>query len=217
MLWQSQRQAPGDSPDLRAIAGLTGHLEVASGPDGEALSHLPCTVGRVTRSEILVTLLRPESIPLPGSAAILEVISLKALIQCFTTVQWTAADGKVALATPARPHVVQRRRFPRVELFLGVTLRPEDRPVEPLPAQMINLSVDGAACVMVEPLTPGSAATLDLTPVGLHPPEVTARVIRCRPSPSHLWLVGLQFEALRPEQEFYLGKYLGDYAEETRE
>jgi len=215
MLWP-KRTAEADGPtavDLRAIAGLPGRLSFSEGIIGSRMTHVTCTVRKVDASDILLDMPDPAVRPAPESAVILEVATARELLQCFTSVRSVGKGTTVTLRTPARPHVLQRRRFPRVDLFLGITLHTPDRPIEEVAAQMINLSMDGAACVMVEPLQPGTELVINLSNVGFHPPEVKAAVRRCSPSPSRLWIIGLQFEALLPEQELYLGKYLADYVD----
>lgn len=195
------------------MAGLPGRLSFSEGVGGSRMAHVSCTVRRVDHTNIHVDLPDAGVRPAPESAVILEVATGRELLQCFTSVRSVGQGTSVTLRTPARPHVLQRRRFPRVDLFLGITLHTPDRPIEEVAAQMINLSMDGAACVMVEPLQPGTELVMNLANVGFHPPEVKAVVRRCSPSPSRLWIIGLQFESLLPEQELYLGKYLADYVD----
>ncbi|HYF92300.1 MAG TPA: PilZ domain-containing protein [Symbiobacteriaceae bacterium] len=215
MLWPKRTAEEGATGfvDLRTIAGLPGRLSFSEGVTGSRMTHVTCTVRKVNHTDILLDLPGITVRPAPESAVILEVATGRELLQCFTSVRTVGQGTTVALRTPARPHVVQRRRFPRVDLFLGITLHTPDRPIEEVGAQMINLSMDGAACVMVEPLQPGMELTLNLTNLGFHPPEVKAVVRRCTPSPSRLWIIGLQFQSLSPEQELYLGKYLADYVD----
>jgi hypothetical protein len=218
VLWMKsdkrERKGAHTLADLREIAGLTARLQFAEGMGQERMTSLTCTISHVGRSEIGVAPLRPEVLPKVQSAVILEVTTLRALLQCFTTVKSVSRDGHLILHRPAHPHVVQRRRFPRIELFVGVTVRTPDRPIEPIAAQLINLSLEGCACVMVEPMAPGTSVTVNLAELGLHPSEAEAEVVRCWPTPSHLWVMGLQFRNLTPEQELYLGKYIADFAEQ---
>jgi hypothetical protein len=217
MLWQKRSSAPADgqsgAPDLKSIAGLPGRLLFGDGFAGGRMTDIPCTVRKVDRSEILVELLHAGSAPQPESAVILEVANQTALIQCFTTVRSRAKGSELALRTPARPHVMQRRRFPRIDVFLGVTIYTADRSINPFAAQMTNLSIDGAACVLAEPLAPGQAVRINLTVVGLHPPEVEAVVVRCTATPSHLWVIGFQFRGMKPAQEASVAKYISDCLE----
>lgn len=199
--------------DLKTIAGLPGRLSFPEGITGSRMSHVACTVRKVDSAEIALELPESAGRPAPESAVILEVATGRALLQCFTSVRSIGKGDTVTLRTPARPHVVQRRRFPRVDLFLGITLHTPDRPIEDVAAQMINLSLDGAACVMAEPLQPDTELVLNFANLGFHPPEVRAVVRRCSPSPGRLWIVGLQFQSLLPEQDLYLGKYLSDYVD----
>lgn len=221
MLWQrSATRAVGSDeapPDLRSLAGLPGRLSFAEGFGGSRMAHIPCTVRRVDQSDIVLELTGAVAVPPADSAVILEVTNQRALIQCFTSVGRPARVNELVLRTPSRTHVVQRRRFPRIDVFQGVTLHTADRPIEPLAAQMINLSMEGAACVVTEALEPGARVTLNLTTLGFHPACVQAEVRRCMPTPSHLWVVGLQFLSLVPEQELYLGKYIADFAEAPNE
>lgn len=216
MLW-AKRATESDGAaapvDLRTTAGLPGRLSFPEGITGNRMTHVPCTVRKVDHTEILLELPETGAKPAPESAVVLEVATGRALLQCFTSVRSAGKGASVALRTPARPHVVQRRRFPRVDLFLGITLHTPDRPIEEVPAQLINLSLDGAACVMTEPLQPDTEVVLNLTNLGFHPPEVGALVRRCSPSPGRLWIIGFQFQSLLPEQELYLGKYLSDYVD----
>lgn len=214
MLWPRRTDQSSDSTaavDLRTIAGLPGRLSFSEGLSGNRMTHVPCTVRKVDHTHIVLDMPDTAARPAPESAVILEVATGRALLQCFTSVRSIGSGTTVTLRTPARPHVAQRRRFPRVDLFLSITMHTPDRPIEEVAAQMINLSMDGAACVMVEPLQPGVELMLNLTNLGFHPPEVRAVVRRCNPSPSRLWIIGLQFRGLTPEQELYLGKYLEDY------
>ena len=214
MLWQ-RHSAPEESPpalELRSMAGLPGRLSFAEGFAGNRMVHASCSVSKVDHGEIALTLNEGAVAPPVESAVILEVASTRAMLQCFTTVR-AVRGSEVLLRTPARPHVVQRRRFSRVDVFLSITLHTPDRPIEAVPAQMINLSIDGAAVVLVEALQPGTPVTLNLSNLGFHPPEVGAIVRRCTPNPSRLWVIGLQFQALRPEQELYLAKYLQDFVD----
>lgn len=218
MLWSKRggtafTEGPGAPVDLRSMVGFTGRLLFASNPTGSQMTHVPCTVLTVSRQEVLIELASNEVIPELGAAVILEVAQSTALVQCFTTVKRPYSGSRLALAVPGRPHVLQRRRFPRIDLFTGVALKNAERPLEEFPAQMINLSIDGAACVLAEPVSPGSKLLVNLSPVGLHPPEAMAVVVRCTPTPSHLWVLGLKFQGLAPEQELYLGKYISTYTD----
>lgn len=221
MLWQRQgrRTDPASTGriDLRTLAGLPGRLSFAEGYGGQRMTHAPCTVRKVDHTEITVDLTEAMVTPPPESAVILEVANHNALVQCFTSVIGTGATGSVTLRTPARPHVVQRRRFPRIDLFLGITLHTPDRPIEAVVGQMINLSIDGTAVVLAEPMEPGTPVVLNLANLGFHPPEVDSAVRRCTPTPSRLWVIGLQFRALNASQELYLAKYISDYMEQIQE
>lgn len=196
--------------DLRSIAGLSGHLLFAEDRGRQQMTTLPCLVRKAGPAGIVVEVEGVPSLPKAGSAVILEVVEPKALLQCFTQVQSVGPGSRLVLRTPELPHVLQRRRFPRVELFLGISGSTADRPIDQLPAQMINLSIDGAACVIAEPLSPGNSLRLHLAAIGLHPPEVETTIIRCTPTPSHLWVIGVRFQSLSTEQEIYLGKYIAD-------
>lgn len=218
MLWHRPggtdfAEGPGAPVDLRTMVGFAGRLLFAPGSGGSQMLHAPCTVLTVNRSEIIVELHSHEVMPQVGGAVILEVVKATALIQCFTSVGRFGSGSRITLSTPGRPHVLQRRRFPRIDLFTGVTAKYADRPLDELPAQMINLSVDGAACVVAEPVSPGTKLLLNLSPIGLHPAEILTAVIRCTPSPSHLWVIGVKFKSLTAEQELYLGKYISVYTE----
>lgn len=218
MLWHRPAgtpfiEGPGAPVDLSSMVGFTGRLLFAPSPGGSQMIHVPCTVRGVQRSEIMVELESNEVMPQSGSAVILEVVQATALVQCFTSVRRLSGGSRITLGVPSRPHVLQRRRFPRIDLFTAITARYADRPLEELPAQMINLSVDGAACVVAEPVTPGTKLLLNLSPIGLHPADAPVTVVRCTPSPSHLWVVGVKFAGLAAEQELYLGKYISLYTE----
>lgn len=222
MLWQ-KRVEPGQNRagapvDLRSMTGLTGRLLYAEGITGSRMTSLSCTVRKVDHTEIIVDVGPLDTgLPQPESAVILEVANRTALVQCFTTVRARSKGPELSLRTPARPHIQQRRRFPRVEVFLGITLHTPDRPIDPLPAQLTNISLDGAACVLTEPINPGSRLCLNLSSLGLTPPNVNATVVRCTPSPSHLWVMGLQFHGLLAEQETHLGKYISDIVDTRHE
>ncbi len=213
LLWRKQdaisfADGTGAPVDLRTMVGSTGRLLFATSPGGHQMVHVPCKVLSVSRTDLVVELHSQEGPPQNGSAVILEVAQATALVQCFTSVRRRGPANRVALAIPSRPHVLQRRRFPRIDLFTGVTVRFADDALDELPAQMINLSVDGAAFVVAEPITPATRLLVNLSPIGLHPAEAPAAVVRCTPSPSHLWVVGIKFHRLSPEQELYLGKYI---------
>lgn len=218
MLWQRQDRQPDSEPiakvDLRSLSGLPGRLSFAEGFGGHRMTHLACTVQKVDHSEIVLSLPAGVTAPAPESAVILEVANHLALVQCFTSVLASARGATISLRTPSRPHVVQRRRFPRIDLFLGITLHTPDRPIEAIAGQMINLSIDGAAIVLAEPIQPGTTVTLNLTSLGLYPPETEAIARRLNPTPSQLWVVGLQFRNLTGTQEVYLGKYISQYSEQ---
>lgn len=217
MLWQRFKRTvdgPGSPIDLRGIAGQRGRLHFAEHLGGDRMTSLPCLVKKVDRAAILLELASPEAAPQAESAVILEVPNEAALLQCFTTVSSRQPGIEVTLRTPARPHVVQRRRYPRIDVFLSIMVTLPDRPLEPIPAQMTNLSIDGAACVLSEPVPSGTRVALNLTGLGLHPPEALASVVRCLPTPNRLWVIGLKFTDLRPEQELYLGKYLSDFTDQ---
>lgn len=217
MLWQRRASQPTEAVatkiDLRSLAGLPGRISFTEGIVGNRMTHVTCMVTRVDHTEIALELSPGASVPQPETAVILEVVNHIALVQCFTSVLACGKDGHLSLRTPARPHVVQRRRFPRIDVFLSITLHTPDRPIEAVAAQMINLSIDGAAVVLTEPLEPGTPLQLNLTNLGFHPPDVQAIVRRCSPTPSKLWVVGVQFLGLQPSQELYLGKYIADYTE----
>jgi hypothetical protein len=218
LLWQRRASQPAEAEaakvDLRSLAGLPGRISFTEGIVGNRMTHVACTVNRVDHTEISVELTPGAGVPQPESAVILEVANHIALVQCFTTVLASGKSGQLSLRTPARPHVVQRRRFPRIDLFLSITLHTPDRSIEDVAAQMINLSIDGAAIVLTEPLAPGTPIRLNLTNLGFHPPDVEAVVRRCSPTPSRLWVVGVQFQGLLPGQELYLGKYIADYTDQ---
>lgn len=214
MIWQ-RRTEPEESAatiELRSMAGLPGRLSFAEGYAGNRMAHAACEVRKVDHAEIVLNLAEGAAAPSMESAVILEVASTRALVQSFTSVK-SVRGSEVVLRTPARPHVVQRRRFSRVDVFLSVTLHTPDRPIEAVPAQMINLSIDGAAIVLVEALQPGTPVMLNLSNLGFYPPEVQTVVRRCTPNPSRLWVIGLQFRNLRPEQELYLAKFLQDFVD----
>ena len=215
MLW-SKRATESDGTsaiDLRAIAGHPGRLSFSEGVSTSRMTHVTCTIRKIDHADIVLDMPNAGVRPAPESAVILEVATGRELLQCFTSVRSVGRGSEVVLRTPARPHVVQRRRYPRVDLFLGITLHTPDRPIEEVAAQLINLSMDGCACVMVEPQQPGTELNLNFSNLGFHPAGVKAVVRRCSPSPSRLWIIGLQFQPLLPEQELYLGKYLADYVE----
>jgi hypothetical protein len=218
MQWLRRGSQPADGQaarvDLRSLAGMPGRLSFAEGFGGSRMTHVACTVRTVDSTQVVVDLAPAAGNAPPAEAAvILEVANHVALVQCFTSVLAATAAGQVALRTPARPHIMQRRRFPRIDVFLGITLHTPDRPIEAVAAQMINLSIDGAAVVLSEPLEPGTLVRLNLTSLGFHPPEAGARVRRCSPTPSRLWVIGVQFQDLEPSQELYLAKYIADYTE----
>ncbi len=214
MVWFSRsprtEDGPGAAVDLRTLAGLSGKLLFAHGLRAHHMVQITCNVLKVDRSAILVEPTGGNARPGPDSAVILEVLHQSALIQCFTTVGRVDKAGGIYLRVPARPHVVQRRRNPRVDIYLGVTIHTPDRPIEETAAQMINLSLDGAACVLTEPLTPGTEITVNLAPLGV-PAQVRAEVVRCMPTPTHLWVVGIRFDRLSREYEQYLTRYINDF------
>ncbi|MFZ5826629.1 MAG: flagellar brake protein [Bacillota bacterium] len=214
---QTAKDGPGSAIDLRDLAGLNGQLLFALGLRGHQMTRIPCTVLKVDRSEILLEPTGGSNRPGADSAVILEVLHQSALIQCFTTVIRAEKSGPLALRVPARPHVVQRRRNPRVDIYHGITLHTPDRPIEEVAAQMINLSLDGAACVMTEPVAPGTPLVLNLASIGVHPPTASAIVARCVPTPTHLWVVGLRFDGLAPEQEAFLSGYIADFTQSLTE
>jgi hypothetical protein len=205
----SPESAPPAEINLRQITGLPAHLQFMEVGSGLRMLTVPCTVIKVDAGEMTVELAGTGPLPAPDGAVVLDVPLETALLQCYTTVR--SLHGRVVrLRTPARPHVTQRRRFPRVALFLSVTLEPKG--YGEIPSQVINLSLEGAACVMAEPLAPGTAVVIDLAATGLHPPTLSAQVIRCSPTPNKLWVVGLQFLTLTADQQLYLGKYLSGLA-----
>lgn len=191
--------------NLRQIIGLQAQLQFMEGGLSSRLVSVACTTIKVDRNELTVEVAGQNPLPALDGAVVLDVTLEKALLQCYTTVR--AVHGRmVKLRAPARPHIVQRRRFPRIPLFLSVTLR--TRSAGEIPSQVINLSLDGAACVTVEPLPPGTPLVVNLAATGLHPPTVNAQVMRCSPTPNQLWVAGLRFADLTPDQALYLGKYL---------
>lgn len=218
VLWQKRGSLPADGHlsaiDLRSMVGLPGRLLFTDGIAGNRMTGVACTVARVDRTEIVIELLQPGTAPHPESAVILEVANHTALTQCFTTVRSLQRGAELSLRTPARPHIMQRRRFPRIDVFVGVTIFTPDRAIAPLAAQMTNLSVDGAACVLVEPLAKGLSVRLNLTTIGLQPPEVDAAVVRCTATPTQLWVAGLQFRNVKPQQEVQLAQYISDFVEQ---
>lgn len=196
---------PAPEINLRQIIGLQSQLQFMEGGSGARLLSVTCTPIKVDRTELTVEVAGNGPLPVLDGAVVLEVTLETALLQCYTSVR--AVHGRlVKLRTPARPHISQRRRFQRVALFLSVTLRPEGA-VE-IPCQVINLSLEGAACVMAEPLLPGTPLVINLAATGLHPPTVRAHVRRCAPTPNQLWVAGLHFDDLNSDQRLYLGKYL---------
>jgi hypothetical protein len=218
VLWQKRGSLPTDghlsAVDLRSMVGLPGRLLFTDGITGSRMTHVPCIVRKVDRTEIVIELLQAGTALHPEAAVILEVANHTALTQCFTTVRSRSGGAELSLRTPARPHIMQRRRFPRMDVFVGVTIYTPDRPIAPLAAQMTNLSVDGAACVLVEPLAQGLGVRLNLTSMGLQPPEVDAVVVRCTATPSQLWVVGLQFRGVKPGQEHQLTQFISQFVEQ---
>lgn len=193
--------------DLKHLHGQPGRLLVAAPRAPDDLIRLSCTVISLSGPLLRVALHQEHWLPEPGTQVVLEVTTGRALIQCFTMVEKIEAPLNVCLRKPAQTHIVQRRRYPRAEVFVGATYR-HSTGYSPTPAQLINLSVDGAAMVVVEPLQPGCVVSLSLSGIGLQPDEVPARVLRCTPSPNHLWVVGLSFGRLPPEQEQRLADYI---------
>jgi c-di-GMP-binding flagellar brake protein YcgR len=217
MFWR-RRKRPDDeefsvSVDLHSLVGLPGHLTFTHGLIGSHLVTVPCQVKRINRSDIVLQCATQGALPQPESAVILEVANQTALIQCFTTVRAQTNETQVILRRPARPHIVQRRRYPRVDLFLSIAINTPELPLDTLPAQMINLSIDGTACVLVEPLPLGTTITLDLSILGIHPATLEGRVMNCRPNPSHLWVMGVKFLHLSPVQTASLAAYIASVTE----
>lgn len=212
---QPVTEGPGSAVDLRTLSGMTGRLLFAHGLATKQMVQIPCKVLRVDRSEIILEPTGGSARPGAGSAVILEVLHEVSLIQCFTTILRVGKDSSLTLRVPARPHVVQRRRNPRVDVYVGVTLLTPDRPIEETPAQLINLSLTGAGCVVAEPLAPGSPVTINLAPLGLVPPQITAEVVRCVPTPTHLWLLGLGFAHVYDSQATYLNQYIERFRQST--
>jgi hypothetical protein len=198
--------------DLQDLAGLPGELLFAQGLRDQMV-RIPCTVLGVERYAMAVEPTGGTTRPGPGSAVILEVLHRTALVQCFTNVLRLEKSGPIALNIPARPHIVLRRRNQRVEVYLGVILLTPERPIEETPAQMINVSLDGAACVLTEPLATGTGVCINMTPLGIEPPIVSAEVVRCTPTPTHLWVIGLRFMGLSAEQESFLSRYINSFIE----
>ncbi|HEY3363645.1 MAG TPA: PilZ domain-containing protein [Symbiobacteriaceae bacterium] len=196
--------------DIRSLAGLAGRLLVTN-RRSDQVRELKCVVRKIDRSEITLELgLAEEHHVAPRESVVLEATGDLSLVQCFTSVVSLGKEGRLVLRTPPRIHIVQRRRFPRVDVFLGITLRTPDRSVDPLPGQLINLSIDGAACVVTEPIAVGTLVTVNLTAIGLQPTETQAKVVRSAPSPDHLWVIGVQFQGLIPDQQRFLGNYISD-------
>lgn len=204
-------EVPTTPLDLRSLVGSDGRLMVSDGRD-VIVREVGCVVRKVDRSDIILELAPDSQAPAAGSSVVLEVMGIAALIQCFTNVREIDRGGRVILRTPSSLHMLQRRRFPRVDVYLGVAVYTPDHAINPLPGQMINLSVDGAACVVSEPIPPDTAVRLDLTVLGLTPPEAPARIVRCTPSPNHLWVVGMQFQELGAERQLFIGKYISEYS-----
>jgi c-di-GMP-binding flagellar brake protein YcgR len=197
--------------DLHSMVSLQGRLVFTAA--SRQLVHVPCIVLSVDRKHIVVEVHKGVTTPALETDVILEVAQQTALVQCFTELLSKKRNGHLALRTPGHSHVLQRRRFQRVDLFIGVTLRTKDFRLDQTAAQMINLSMDGAALVVVESLPIGTECLVDLTAIGLHPGEAHAVVIRSTPTPSRLWVVGMKFDRLEAEQEIYLGKYINDVSE----
>lgn len=220
MPWFSKGQAvqdgPGSAIDLRELAGHSGNLLFANGLRANQMVSIPCRLLRVDRTHIAVELAEGSARPAAESAVILEVLHHSALIQCFTFVERVEKSGPVLVRIPTRPHVVKRRKNPRVDIYLGVTLHTPDRPIEETPAQMINLSLDGAACVLAEPVQQGAQISINMSALGFNPPMVAANVVRCSPTPTHLWVIGFQFRQLLPEQERYLTEYIANFTGAVR-
>lgn len=202
-----RRAGTKETFDLKQLMGEPGYLLVSdlSAPDKER--RLSCKVRSLSGPLLKIVLQEEAEQPQPGAHVVLEVATRRALVQCFTSVERTESPLTLSLRRPAQTHIVQRRRYPRVEVFVGATFRHGGN-YGIVPAQLINLSVDGAAMVVVERLQPGSVLSLCLSGIGLDPDEVPARVVRCTPSPNHLWVVGLSFGRLPPEQEQYLEDYI---------
>jgi c-di-GMP-binding flagellar brake protein YcgR len=201
------RSAATEILALKSLSGQKGRLiaDDPRSPDGTA--ELPCTVSAVNGPLLRVALVEQVPLPEEGAQVVLEVATRQALVQCFTVVERREEPVTLFLRRPARTHVLQRRRYPRADTFVAATYQ-QGGAFSPYPAQLINLSVDGAAMVVVDPLQFGSVITLNLGAIGLKPEEVPARVVRCTPSPNHLWVIGLSFGRLPPEQEESLAAYI---------
>lgn len=213
MLWQrgsntAYPDGPTPTVDLLGMVGLQGKLLYAD--RNGSMQQLACVVHQVDRRQIEIEVLTEALVPGRPTEVILEVAQQSALVQCFTRVMSRKRNGRLTLHTPSQSHVLQRRRFQRVDLFLGITVTPKEHTLSEMAAQMINLSVDGAACVLVEPVPVGSELILNLRAIGLHPAEAKAQIVRCTPTPGRLWVLGLKFQSLTAEQEIYLGKYIAD-------
>ncbi|MGE5673561.1 MAG: flagellar brake protein [Mycobacterium leprae] len=206
-------EGPVRPADIRSVEGLPGRLFFAEPRSPGPVRMRNCSVLKVGRHGVVVALEGTEG-PLPEAddSVVLEVAHKNSLIQCFTSVVSAPTSQAVTLRRPPSLHVLQRRRYPRIDVFLGVTVYTPEQTLIPVAGQMINLSVDGAAIVMAEPLIPDSVITVDLTASGLEPSHLRARVVRCSPSPNHLWVNGVQFQELLPDQEQFLAEYINHRA-----
>lgn len=200
--------------DLKSLNGEPGRLLLDDPKAPDRMLRVSCTVEESSATLMQLSVMYPVSALSPGTQVALEVVTRTALVQCFTTVEKVEGVQTLYLRRPAHTHIVQRRRFPRAEVFIAATYR-KGGAYGALPAQLTNLSVDGAAMVVVEAPANGSVIALDLSSIGLEPGDVPARVVRSTPSPNHLWVVGLAFGKLPPEQEHYLAEYVNQLIGET--
>ncbi len=203
-----EEQAPQLMTELRTLTGFPARVTLENPAAAERTVRIPGLIRRVSATGITVDLLFPMTVPYTGAPVVLEVISRTALLQCFTVIQHTDSPQCVHLRLPDELHSVQRRRSPRVEVILLATIAEHLGCGNCIPVKVNNLSIGGAAIQIHRPMDVGSPVTLNLSATGLSPAEVSARVVRCTPTPSGAWVAGLAFGDLTPEQGQQLNQFI---------
>lgn len=130
----------------------------------------------------------------PEAPSTLEILTSGEILFCHTRLHPVQEGrGRLDLVPPESIQTEQRRKYPRVDLSVPVHVvtGPSGKVLQ---AQLRDLSAGGAALALQSFLEPGSLVGLVFTlGSGLFFEDLEGEVLRCTPSQSGGWLVGLQF------------------------
>jgi hypothetical protein len=195
--------------ELKALVGFPARIVLRDSRTPGNTVKIPGIIRQVALTGIVLELFFPLICPRTGESAALEVIGHSSLTQGFTTITHTSNPQCIHLMLPDKIHAVQRRRFPRANVFISARLQ-HPAFADGKPVTITNLSAGGCALELTEPLKVGDKVHLNLLAAGLSPADIAAEVARCSPSPSPdgVWDIGLAFCSLDGAGEQHLVNYV---------